>query len=152
MSADEVSPAPVAAATAEEYATWVTREAPRVYRGHNDRGQTVLMGPRDEPGAFTPGELLKIALAGCAGMTADGVIARRIGADAPVTIGVTTQNHETEDRFTRFDETVRLDLSGLSNPQRAELAVVVERAIGRGCTVGLTLLSGADIFVDIRQA
>ena len=149
MKTDDVSDS-MPATTAPQ--TWVTREAAGVYRGYNERGTSVLIGSRDIEGAFSPGELLKIALAGCAGLTADRVISRRVGADTPVIIGVRTQNHPTEDRYVQFTETISLDLSALDDGQRAELAATVERALGRSCTVGSTLLAGADVLVDIVQA
>ncbi len=150
MSMDEASVAPEPDAGPSRR-TWVERSAPGVYYGHNERGASLLIGARNVEGAFTPGELLKLALAGCAGLTADGVIARRVGTDAAVTIAVEAADHPTENRFTDFTETISLDLSGLGTDQRAELATMIERALGRSCTVGSTLLAGADVFVDIVQ-
>ena len=41
----------------------VQRTGPRRYTGHSSRGAQVLIGSEDVDGVFTPGELLKIALA-----------------------------------------------------------------------------------------
>ena len=136
----------------ERFSVWARREDVRVYRGHNKRGASVLMAPADVPGAFTPGELLQIALAGCSGLTADGVVQRRLVGDKGVTIGVEAAVHESEDRYTGFTETMLVDLSGLDEAARTQLATAVRRAVGVGCTVGLTLLAGADVTVDIDQA
>jgi uncharacterized OsmC-like protein len=137
--------------TDERFPVWVEREGVRVYRGYNKRGASVLMAPSDGPGAFTPGELLQLALAGCSGLTADGVVQRRLTDDKSVTIGVEAAEHETEDRYTGFTETMFVDLSGLDDVTREQLATAVRRAVGVGCTVGLTLLAGADVTVDIDQ-
>jgi uncharacterized OsmC-like protein len=109
------------------------------------------MGGADVPGAFTPGELLKIALAGCTGMTSDSVVQRRLTGSTDVMIGVDAAVHDTEDRYTDFTETMLVDLTGLDGAARAQLETAVRRAVGVGCTVGLTLLSGADVTVDIDQ-
>ncbi|MCL1841706.1 MAG: OsmC family protein [Propionibacteriaceae bacterium] len=133
------------------FSVWAQREGVRTYRGHNSRGASVLMGEPSVPGAFTPGELLQIALAGCAGMTTDGVVQRRLTGDTSVVLGVEASTHETEDRYTGFTETLMVDLSGLDDAARAQLAATVRHAVGVGCTVGLTLLAGADVTVDIAQ-
>jgi len=138
--------------TDERFGVWAQREDVRVYRGYNKRGASVLMGSSDVPGAFTPGELLQIALAGCSGMTADGVVQRRLVGDKGVVIGVEAAEHDTDDRYTGFTETMLVDLSGLDDTTREQLATAVRRAVGVGCTVGLTLLAGADVTVDIDQA
>lgn len=40
---------------------WVERVGPREYVGHNDRGATVRFAGAGVEGAFTPGEVLKLA-------------------------------------------------------------------------------------------
>ena len=56
----------------------VTRTGTRTYEGLNERGATVRIGgPELEGEHFTPGELLKLALIGCAGPQ------RRPGRRAP---------------------------------------------------------------------
>src|SRR3712207_1002239 len=50
---------------------WVERTGTRTYTGFSSRGAEVRIGPADAGAVFTPGELLKIALAGCTGMSAD---------------------------------------------------------------------------------
>src|SRR3954470_18142605 len=58
---------------------WAERVGTRRYTGHNARGAEVRMGPVEAGDVFTPGELLKIALAGCAGMSSDHTLARHLG-------------------------------------------------------------------------
>ena len=60
---------------------WVERTGVRRYTGRSSRGAEVLVGSADVEGVFTPGELLKIALAACSGMSTDHVLARRLGQD-----------------------------------------------------------------------
>ena len=44
---------------------WVERTGVRRYTGRSSRGAEVLVGGEDVEGVFTPGELMKIALAAC---------------------------------------------------------------------------------------
>ena len=64
---------------------WVERTGMRRYTGHSSRGAEVLVGSEDVDGVFTPGELLKIALAACSGMSSDHPLARRLGDDYQAT-------------------------------------------------------------------
>ncbi|AMO60910.1 hypothetical protein MPHLCCUG_02092 [Mycolicibacterium phlei] len=58
---------------------WVERTGARRYTGRSSRGAEVLIGSEDVEGVFTPGELLKIALAACSGMASDIPLQRRLG-------------------------------------------------------------------------
>ena len=62
------------------------------------------MGPVEAGDVFTPGELLKIALAGCAGMSSDHTLARHLGADVPVTVHVAGIKHPGEERYPALHE------------------------------------------------
>jgi acylphosphatase len=60
---------------------WVERTGVRRYTGRSTRGAEVLIGSEDVDGVFTPGELLKIALAACSGMSSDHSLRSRLGDD-----------------------------------------------------------------------
>ncbi|MDR0944930.1 MAG: OsmC family protein [Bifidobacteriaceae bacterium] len=124
---------------------WVERTGERTYLGRSASGSTVLMGPEGTAGGFTPGELLQLALAGCAGMSSDLAASRRLGPDAPRVIVVSATKHETEDRYAQLHETVLMDYSALDGPAQDQLLTTVNRAIGEHCTVGLTLEHAAAI-------
>ena len=109
----------------------VARTGSRTYEGMNERGSTMLIGPREAEGHFTPGELLKLALAGCAGMSADGVAAVRLGDDFEMTVWAHGTSND-ENRYTRVDEELLVDLSVLDDAERIEIMV---KAIDRRCTV-----------------
>lgn len=68
---------------------WVERTGVRSYTGRSSRGAQVLVGNEDVEGVFTPGELMKIALAACSGMASDAPLQRRLGEDYATTIRVT---------------------------------------------------------------
>ena len=124
---------------------WAERVGTRRYTGRNSRGAEVSMGPADAGAVFTPGELLKIALAGCAGMSADNAISRRMGPEVPITVHVAGIKHVDDERYPALHEELVVDLSGLDQAERDRVVTVVRRAISRNCTVGRTLERGADV-------
>ena len=133
-------PAPTDPAT-----VWVERTGTRTYRGRNSRGATVDIGPASHDAAFTPGELLKVALAGCAGLTVDSALARRLGDEYPTTITTRGRSDEESDRYPELHEELIVDLSGLDPEERERVITVVSRAIAAHCTVGRTLIAGATV-------
>lgn len=124
---------------------WVERTGTRTYTGRSGRGASVLIGPASEGAVFTPGELLKIALAACAGMSSDRAFARRLGDDYQVTIHVEGPKNPDEDRYDVLTERIEIDLSGLDDEARDRLLAVAERSIDATCTVGRTLKNGATV-------
>jgi uncharacterized OsmC-like protein len=130
---------------------WVQRTGTRRYTGHSSRGAQVLIGSEDVDGVFTPGELLKIALAACSGMSSDQPLARRLGGDYQATVKVSGAADRDQERYPQLRETLELDLSGLTEEETARLRVVVNRAVDQVCTVGRTLKSGTDVIFDIAD-
>lgn len=128
---------------------WVQRTGTRRYTGHSSRGAQVLIGSEDVDGVFTPGELLKIALAACSGMSSDQPLARRLGDDYQATVKVSGAADRGQERYPLLQETLELDLSGLTEAEAERLRVVVERAVDQVCTVGRTLKSGTEVTFDI---
>jgi len=133
---------------------WVERSSAKMWVGHNSRGSSVVMAPSDAgvPGSFTPGELLKLALGGCAGMTSEGPAARRLGDDYTATIVIDGTDHETEDRYQAFTEHILIDAATLDQAGRDALIASMARAIDHSCTVGLTVRNGASVTVTIEDA
>ncbi|MEX0579537.1 MAG: OsmC family protein [Mycobacterium sp.] len=128
---------------------WVERTGIRRYTGRSSRGAEVLIGSESDDGVFTPGELLKIALAGCSGLSSDQPLRRRLGDDYPAVIRVLGPADRDEERYPRIEETLEIDLSGLSAEDRERLLLVITRAIDQVCTVGRTLKAGAEISFDV---
>src|ERR1700761_5160780 len=130
---------------------WVERTGVRRYTGHSSRGAHVLIGSEDVDGVFTPGELMKIALAACSGMSSDHPVAHRLGDDYRATIRVSGDADRDQERYPLLQETLELDLSGLSDGEKDRLLVVVERAIDLVCTVGRTLKSGTEVTFKVAE-
>jgi uncharacterized OsmC-like protein len=130
---------------------WVERTGVRRYTGHSSRGAEVLIGSEDVDGVFTPGELMKIALAACSGMSSDQPLARRLGDDYQATVRVSGAADRDEERYPLLEEVLEVDLSGLSDEEAQRLQVVVNRAIDLVCTVGRTLKSGTKVSFEITN-
>ncbi|MCK0118817.1 putative OsmC-like protein [Isoptericola sp. CG 20/1183] len=124
---------------------WVERTGTRTYRGHTARGASVEIGPASEGAVFTPGELLKIALAACAGMASDLKFSRVLGDDYGVTIRVEDPKDMADDRYPVLTEKFEIDLSGLDDKTREKTLLLAQRSIDRACTVGRTLKAGAEV-------
>lgn len=131
---------------------WVERTGIRRYTGRSSRGAQVLIGSATDEGVFTPGELLKIALAGCSGLSSDEPVRRRLGDDYRAVIRVSGDADRDDERYPHLRETLEIDLSGLSAQDRQRLLVVVNRAIDQACTVGRTLKSGTEITFDVADS
>jgi uncharacterized OsmC-like protein len=130
---------------------WVERTGSRRYTGYSSRGAQVLVGSEDVEGVFTPGELLKIALAACSGMSSDQPLARRLGDDYKAVVKVSGDADREREIYPLLQETLELDLSGLSEDDKERLLVVVNRAIDMVCTVGRTLKSGTKVTLEVAD-
>jgi len=130
---------------------WVERTGTRCYTGHSSRGAEVLIGSEDVDGVFTPGELLKIALAACSGMSSDHPLARRLGDDYQATIRVSGDADRDREIYPLLQETLEVDLSGLDDAEKTRVLTVVQRAIDQVCTVGRTLKSGTKITFEVTD-
>ena len=128
---------------------WVERTGIRRYTGRSSRGAEVLIGSVTDEGVFTPGELLKIALAGCSGLSSDQPLRRRLGDDYPAVIRVSGDADRESERYPLLAEKLEIDLSSLTADERDRLLLVVGRAIDQVCTVGRTLKSGTEITFDV---
>jgi uncharacterized OsmC-like protein len=130
---------------------WVDRTGVRRYAGHSSRGAQVLIGSEDVDGVFTPGELLKVALAACSGMSSDEPLARRLGDDYQARVRVSGAADREQERYPLLQETLEVDLSGLTDDEKQRVLVVVNRAVDQVCTVGRTLKSGTEITFEVAD-
>jgi uncharacterized OsmC-like protein len=131
---------------------WVERTGPRRYTGQSSRGAQVLVGSEDVDGVFTPGELLKIALAACSGMSSDEPLARRLGDDYNAVVKVSGDADREREIYPLLEETLELDLSGLSEDEKERVLVVVNRAVDLVCTVARTLKAGTTVTFEVASA
>ena len=130
---------------------WVERTGTRRYTGRSSRGAEVRIGSEDVEGVFTPGELMKIALAACSGMSSDFALSRRLGDDYPATVEVSGPPDRELEVYPALAETLRIDLSGLTADEAQRLRTIVNRAVDQVCTVGRTLRSGTEVSFEIAD-
>jgi uncharacterized OsmC-like protein len=128
---------------------WVERTGVRRYTGHSSRGAQVLIGSEDVDGVFTPGELMKIALAACSGMSSDHPLARRLGDDYQAVVKVSGDADREKEIYPLLEEKLEIDLSGLDDAEKDRVRTIVQRAIDQVCTVGRTLKSGTTINFEV---
>ncbi|GAA1731525.1 hypothetical protein GCM10009809_28750 [Isoptericola hypogeus] len=140
-AAETDAPAPVTPSPTDPL--WVERTGTRTYRGFSARGATVEVGPAEAGAVFTPGELMKIALAACAGMSSDTKFSRVLGDDYEVTIRVEDPKDMDTDTYPVLTERFEIDLSSLDEAARDKTLLLAQRSIDRACTVGRTLKAGA---------
>ena len=124
---------------------WVERKGSARFTGRSSRGAEVHVGRDSVEGVFTPGELLKIALAACTAMSADGPLERRLGEDFSGTVHVSGTADREQERYPHLDEVFDLDLTEFSEAEREKIRTIATRAIDRACTVGRTLKAGTEI-------
>ena len=113
MTTTDTTPSADPMANPVDARLWVERIGHRRYTGYNDRGARVEIGNTGDEGVFGPVELLKLALAGCAGLTGDSALSRRLGEDVAVTIEVGGPTDGPQDRVPAFAERLVVDLTGL---------------------------------------
>lgn len=128
---------------------WVERTGTRRYTGRSSRGAEVLVGSDGVEGVFTPGELLKIALAACSGMSSDFPLSRRLGDNYDATIKVAGAADRENEVYPLLEEELVLDLSELDTEAQQRLIALVERSIDKVCTVGRTLKAGTKVSLTI---
>ena len=132
---------------------WVERTGVRRYTGRSSRGAEVLVGNEDVEGVFTPGELMKIALAACSGMSSDQPLRRRLGDDYKTTIKVSGPRRSRAGALPAArGDAWSSTCPGSPTTRSARLLTVVERAIDQVCTVGRTLKSGTKVTFEVSDA
>ena len=128
----------------------VTRSGEHRFVATNERGASVEIGRDGAEGAFTPGELLLAAVAGCSAVTSENLLVRRLGEDAPMTVRADrTKNPEDEHKFAAIEAAFDVDLAAIPENDRAKLVEAVERAIERYCTVSRSVTESTPITLTL---
>ncbi|MGO1257583.1 MAG: OsmC family protein [Brachybacterium sp.] len=122
---------------------WADRSGARTLVGRNQRGVEIPIGHGD--GEINPGELLKLALIGCAGMSSDVNLARRLGDDFPMRLWAHGASDAAENRYLSIAEEVQLPFEGLTESEIATVVKVFGRAVAAGCTVERSVVPGMEV-------
>ena len=141
MSTDAGS-GPVAAPTDS---VWVERVGTRTYVGVSNRGDRVGISSPATAGTFTPGELLRIALAACSGLSSDARLSLALGPGYQAVIRAYPTKAEGEERFSGFREVMEVDLGGLDQATRERTKTLALKSIDHNCTIGNTVSHGATV-------
>ncbi|GIH16712.1 OsmC family protein [Rugosimonospora africana] len=128
----------------------IERTGTHTFTGTNARGATVRIGGNDVPGAFTPGELLQIATAGCAALTVEELLTQCAGDDAPLTATVSPERAPDVREYERLRVTLYADLSFLDDATHARVLDAMHTAIRTRSTVTRTVERGAPIELSIE--
>ena len=130
----------------------VRRVGQHEFVGTNERGAQVRLGRKGAPGAFSPAELLQVATAGCNAVTAEDLITRRVGEDSTFRVEVSADRREEASELDAVSVRFDVDLGALDATERENLAVAVDRAIERLCTVSRTLKKGIPVLEEFPTA
>lgn len=122
---------------------WADRSGHRTLVGRNQRGVEIPIGHGE--GEINPGELLKLALIGCAGMSSDVNLARRLGEDFDMRLWAHGTSDTAENRYHSIAEEVQLPLEDLTEEEIATVAKVFSRAVAAGCTVERSVVPGTEV-------
>ena len=117
------------------------RTGVRQYVARNQDGAEIRIG--HGPGLFSPGDLLKLAIAGCKAMSSDARLTSRLGDDFEQFVGVSANYDQDNDRFTHVDVELVQDLSALSEEEIADLTRRADAAIERYCTIAHSVVDQA---------
>jgi uncharacterized OsmC-like protein len=116
----------------------VTRTGEHEFVANNDRGASVRLGRKGQQGSFSPVELLLAAAAGCAAVTAETLITRRV--EGPLVARASDVRPEGAHELDAVPVSLDFDASGVDEERLA----VIRRAVEQLCTVTRTLKKGAD--------
>ncbi|AXK45190.1 OsmC family protein [Brachybacterium saurashtrense] len=122
---------------------WADRTGHRTLVGRNQRGVEIPIGKGE--GEISPGELLKLALIGCAGMSSDVNLSRRLGEDFDMRLWAHGLSDEEQNRYLSIAEEVQLPLEGLTEAEIQTVTKVFGRAVAAGCTVERSVVPGVEV-------
>ena len=102
---------------------WVERNKDGSWDAFSDDGAHIKFGK--DRGQFTPGDLMKVALAGCAALSSQFAIEHTLGEGKGAKIVVDGTYDPENDAYTGFEEQVVIDASdaGLSEEDADKLKV-----------------------------
>lgn len=134
---------------------WVERNCDGTWQAHSSDNATIRIGKGE--GMFNPGDLIKVALAACGGLSSEAAVKRLLGDGAKVRIDVSGDYDSDNDRYNSFSETVSLEGEDSKKPaddaEAAKVADRVSRHIAKDCTIAHTFRQATpvDIRIDVKR-
>ena len=128
---------------------WVARNKDGSWDAFSDDGAHIKFGKGR--GVFTPGDLMKIALAGCAALSSQFAIEHTLGDGKGAKIVVDGTYDADSDAYINFNEQVVVDATDakLSEEDANKLKERVTRHIEKGCTVKHTYVQETPVRMDV---
>lgn len=128
---------------------WVERNKDGSWDAFSDDGAHIKFGKGH--GVFTPGDLMKIALAGCAALSSQFAIEHTLGDGKGARIVVDGTYDADSDAYINFNEQVVVDATDakLSEEDADKLKERVTRHIEKGCTVKHTYVQETPVRMDV---
>lgn len=128
---------------------WVERNKDGSWDAFSDDGAHIKFGKGR--GVFTPGDLMKIALAGCAALSSQFAIEHTLGDGKGARIVVDGTYDADSDAYINFNEQVVVDATDakLSEEDADKLKERVTRHIKKGCTVKHTYVQETPVRMDV---
>lgn len=114
---------------------WVERDDQGTWHAYREDGAHLVFGKG--PGEFNPGDLMKIALAGCAALSSQTAIEQVLGDNRGARIIVDGTYDPDANGYLNFGEQMVVDASDatLSDEQVDELRERITRHVDKACTV-----------------
>lgn len=128
---------------------WVERNKDGSWDAFSDDGAHIKFGKGR--GVFTPGDLMKIALAGCAALSSQFAIEHTLGDGKGARIVVDGTYDADSDAYINFNEQGVVDATDakLSEEDADKLKERVTRHIEKGCTVKHTYVQETPVRMDV---
>ena len=128
---------------------WVERNKDGSWDAFSDDGAHIKFGKGR--GVFTPGDMMKIALAGCAALSSQFAIEHTLGDGKGAKIVVDGTYDADSDAYINFNEQVVVDATDakLSEEDANKLKERVTRHIEKGCTVKHTYVQETPVRMDV---
>ena len=128
---------------------WVERNKDGSWDAFSDDGAHIKFGKGR--GVFTPGDLMKIALAGCAALSSQFAIEHTLGDGKGARIVVDGTYDADSDAYINFNEQVVVDATDakLSEEDADKLKERVTRHIEKGCTVKHTYVQETPVRMGV---
>ena len=128
---------------------WVERNKDGSWDAFSDDGAHIKFGKGR--GVFTPGDLMKIALAGCAALSSQFAIEHTLGDGKGARIVVDGTYDADSDAYINFNEQVVVDATDakLSEEDANKLKERVTRHIEKGGTVKHTYVQETPVRMDV---
>ncbi|MDD6373887.1 MAG: OsmC family peroxiredoxin [Bifidobacteriaceae bacterium] len=131
---------------------WVEKNKDGSWDAFSDDGAHIKFGHSSDRGLFSPGDLVKVALAGCAALSSEMPVESVLGEGTGARIVVDGTYDSDADAYTSFEEQIVVDATkaGLSEEDAKKLAERVRRHIESGCTVMHTYREATPVRMNVE--